>query len=105
MLKIAPCTSPHPQNTQHPQASSDESAGFAAILADLSTSKDERPNTRDELLSIVSMTPAERIRHQLLHGMGLTEEALRNLPVEERIRIEQRIQEEIERQLAGNTLG
>ncbi len=58
-------------------------------------------NARDELLRILQMSPAERIRYQMLQEMGLTEEALAQMPFEERMKIEAMIEEEIERQLAG----
>lgn len=62
-------------------------------------------DTRDDLLNLLRMTPAERIRHALLQEMGLTEESLRNLPPEERMRIEELIKQEIKRQLAGQNEG
>lgn len=58
-------------------------------------------NARDELLRILQMSPAERIRYQMLRDMGLTEEALSAMPFDERMKIETMIKEEIERQLAG----
>ncbi|GAA0684615.1 hypothetical protein GCM10009104_07510 [Marinobacterium maritimum] len=62
-------------------------------------------NPRDELLRLLSMSPAERIRYQMLQEMGLTEEALKQLPYEERMKIEEMIKEEIERQLGGGGKG
>lgn len=62
-------------------------------------------NAREELLRILQMSPAERIRYQMLQEMGLTEEALAAMPFEERMKIEAMIEEEIERQLAGGSKG
>ncbi len=62
-------------------------------------------NPRDELLRLLSMSPAERIRYQMLQEMGLTEEALSQLPYDERMKIEEMIKEEIERQLGGGSKG
>lgn len=86
----------------------------AARLADAAKSKQEDApttatateekstvNHRDELMRLLSMSPAELIRYQMLDEMGLTEESLKNLPYEERMKIEEMIREEIERQLGG----
>ena len=54
-------------------------------------------NPRDELERLLSMSPAELIRYQILEQMGLTEEALKELPYEERMKIEEQIKEQIER--------
>ena len=54
-------------------------------------------NPRDELERLLSMSPSELIRYQILEQMGLTEEALKELPFEERMKIEEKIQEQIER--------
>lgn len=62
-------------------------------------------NAREELLRILQMSPAERIRYQMLQEMGLTEDALAAMPFEERMKIEAMIEEEIERQLAGGSKG
>jgi len=52
---------------------------------------------RDELERLVSMSPSELIRYQILEQMGLTEEGLKELPFEERMKIEEKIQEQVER--------
>ena len=54
-------------------------------------------NPRDELERLLSMSPFELIRYQILEQMGLTEEALKELPYEERMKIEEQIKEQIER--------
>ncbi len=105
-------------------ASDNQPSSFAALLAEHTTKTEaasqaalerdkasepglESPedtheaNLRDELLRLLSMSPAERIRYQMLQEMGLTEEALRQLPYDERMKIEEMIKEEIERQLGG----
>jgi len=68
-----------------------------------STAKEAVLDAREELMKILQMTPAERIRYTMLQEMGLTEDALATLPPEERMRIEAMIEEEIERQLAGQS--
>lgn len=67
----------------------------------VTTAKEAVQDAREELMKILEMTPAERIRYTTLQDMGLTEEALAALPPDERMRIEEMIEEEIERQLAG----
>ena len=54
-------------------------------------------NPRDELERLLSMSPFELIRYQILEQMGLTEEALKELPYEERMKLEEQIKEQIER--------
>ncbi|MBR9828361.1 MAG: hypothetical protein GYB41_06930 [Oceanospirillales bacterium] len=63
--------------------------------------QDAKSNTREALMRMLEMTPAERIRYSLLHKMGLTEAELLNLPPDVRMKIEAMIKEEVERQLAG----
>ncbi len=67
----------------------------------MSTEDTNAVNPRDELMRLLSMSPAELIRYQMLDEMGLTEESLKGLPYEERMKIEEMIKEEIERQLGG----
>ena len=45
------------------------------------------------------MSPAELMRYQILSQMGLTEEALQEMPKEERTKIEELIKEKIEEKL------
>ena len=60
-----------------------------------------RTESREDLVELLSMSPAERIRYTMLKDMGLTEEALANLPYDLRMRIERMIEQEIERRLGG----
>ena len=71
------------------------------------TSPEFKPteNPRTELERLLAMSPMELIRYQILEGMGLTEEALQELPLEERMKIEEKIQEQIDRQLGGKAGG
>ena len=75
----------------------------APAVSDQTTATEEKStvNHRDELMRLLAMSPAELIRYQMLDEMGLTEESLKNLPYEERMKIEEMIEEEIERQLGG----
>lgn len=56
---------------------------------------------REELQQLVSMTPAQLIRFQMLEEMGLTEESLKELPFEERMKIEGMIKEAIEQKVGS----
>lgn len=58
-------------------------------------------NLREELNRLVSMTPEQLVRFQMLEEMNLTEESLKELPFEERMKVEGLIKEAIERQIAG----
>lgn len=106
------------QTQQQRQSSQTAATGFAELLAEQTTQTKtattaptqeqqppeaieatEKPNLREELMRLASMSPAELIRHQMLNDMGLTEESLKALPYEERMKIEALIKEEIERQL------
>lgn len=62
-------------------------------------------DAHDELMRLLQMSPAERIRYQVLKELGLTEESLAQLPFDERMKIEAKIKEEIERQLSGGQQG
>jgi hypothetical protein len=55
----------------------------------------------DEFSHYANMTPGERIRAQILDKMGLSEDALKGMPTEQREAIEKQIAEEIKKQLAG----
>ena len=62
-------------------------------------------DAHDELMRLLQMSPAERIRYQVLKELGLTEESLAQLPFDVRMKIEAMIREEIERQLSGGQQG
>lgn len=53
----------------------------------------------DEFMKWAKMSPAEKIRAMILDNYGLTEEALRNLPPEERQKIEDEITQAIKEKL------
>ncbi|MCC0805847.1 hypothetical protein FPV16_06350 [Methylobacterium sp. W2] len=53
-------------------------------------------SVKDDFLKYAKMTPAEKIREQILKKMGLTEEALAGLPQKELDKINQAIKEKIE---------
>jgi len=86
--------SPHSQTTVPKE--SEES-----MLVDEMTLQEERESVRDQLLALLDMTPAERIRFAYLQSKGLTEEQLAALPPEEREKIEAEIQEELKHKLAA----
>ncbi|MGB1237447.1 MAG: hypothetical protein ACPG4U_04500 [Pseudomonadales bacterium] len=62
-----------------------------------------KPDLQEELHKLVSMTPAELIRFQMLRDMNLTEDSLKALPFEERMKVEALIKEAIEQQIAGKS--
>jgi hypothetical protein len=54
-----------------------------------------------EFTNLANMTPAERIRAQILERLGLTEDDLKGMPKEEREAFEKQIADEIKEQLTG----
>jgi hypothetical protein len=60
-------------------------------------------NSRSELERLLAMNPIELIRYQMLEEMGLTEEALKELPFEERMKVEEKIQEKIDQVMMTKT--
>jgi len=64
-----------------------------------SSEKTTKTSAQDELSRILAMSPAELMRYQILSQMGLTEEALQEMPFEERMKIEEMIKEKIEEKL------
>ncbi len=86
------------------EASKSEQERYTAFDNQLTGPKDSyAANLRGELQRLLSMSPAELIRYQVLEKEGLTEESLKGLPIEERTIIEDMIKDEIDRQLAGTS--
>jgi uncharacterized FlaG/YvyC family protein len=54
-----------------------------------------------EFSELANMTPAERVRAQMLERLGLTEDDLEGMPKEVRESIEKQIADEIKKQLTG----
>jgi hypothetical protein len=52
-----------------------------------------------EFMELSKMTPAERLRKELLEALGLTEESLKRLPEEERSAIEEEIRRAMKERL------
>lgn len=52
-----------------------------------------------EFMDLAKMSPIERLRKELLESLGLTEETLARLPVEERAAIEEQIRRAIKERL------
>ncbi|MBV0931898.1 hypothetical protein [Marinobacterium weihaiense] len=110
-MKITHDTPSTPHISQRIRDEAETSARFSQILARQETSlradteqarpEEPEPAIRDTLMELLHMSPAERIRYTLLRQMGLTEESLRQLPPQERMKVEALIQEETKRQLAG----
>ncbi|WP_417585435.1 hypothetical protein [Nitrincola sp.] len=92
---------PSSSNT-HPTVSlpKEEAESRSSSATEL-TAEQQREAVRDQLLALLDMTPAERIRFAYLQSKGLTEEQLASLPPEEREKIEAEIKEELENKLGA----
>ncbi|GLR49025.1 hypothetical protein KYK30_23545 [Shinella yambaruensis] len=67
--------------------------------AKLDKAETESASLTSEFLELSRMTPAERLRKEMLEALGLTEESLAQLPEEERSAIEEDIRRAIKEQL------
>jgi hypothetical protein len=67
--------------------------------AKLDKAQEESDSLLAEFMELSKMTPVERLRKELLDGMGLDEESLAALPPEERSAIEEEIRRAIKEQL------
>ncbi|KDE39021.1 hypothetical protein ADINL_2150 [Nitrincola lacisaponensis] len=92
---------PPPQQREYPSATLPD-AEEQSNLTDEAKLEQQREAVREQLLALLDMTPAERIRFMYLQSKGLTEEQLADLPPEERERIEEEIKAEIRRQIGGD---
>lgn len=124
MLKVTKPPYTSPRSGRESSATAPTNSVFAEILAQEAARKEPDPqkqtqdnrsrseyspatseeqvDAREELIKLLSMSSAERIRYLMLKDMGLTEETLASLPYEERQRIEQQIEQEIRRQLGSS---
>ena len=60
------------------------------------------PSPKEEFLEFARMTPAQKMRAQILGAMGLTEDDLRAMDDKERLQIEERIKEMIKEQVEND---
>ncbi|GGB91285.1 hypothetical protein GCM10011352_16660 [Marinobacterium zhoushanense] len=90
------------QEAERQRRDAKEQRSSGDMLAQTAASPSEPPDAREELIKLLSMSTAERIRYLMLKDMGLTEESLAALPYDERQRIERLIEQEIRRQLGSN---
>lgn len=67
--------------------------------AKLEKAQEESDSLLAEFMELSKMTPVERLRKELLDGMGLDEESLAALPPEEHSAIEEEIRRAIKEQL------
>lgn len=88
-------------HTKHSPASWADTSEDTAFSDEKALQK-QRESVQDQLLALLDMTPAERIRFAYLQSKGLTEEQLANLPPEEREKIEAEIKAEIARQFGSD---
>lgn len=88
-----------------PQQTSAFARALWTIGADKSETTSADTGIVDEFMELAKMTPAERLRKQMLEEMGLTEDSLKTLPPEERKAIEAEIREAIEQQFGVGPAG
>lgn len=55
--------------------------------------KESSPSAEDNFLKVAKMTPAERMRASILSGMGITEDQLSSMPLEQQKAFEQKVAE------------
>lgn len=67
--------------------------------ARLEKAQDESDSLAAEFLELSKMTPAERLRKEMLEEMGLTEASLKELPEEQRSAIEEEIRRALKERL------
>lgn len=67
--------------------------------AKLDKAQDESDSLLAEFMELSKMTPVERLRKELLDGMGLDEASLAAMPPEERSAVEEEIRRAIKQQL------
>jgi hypothetical protein len=86
-----------------------QTSAFARALWTIGADKSETTSADtgivEEFMELAKMTPAERLRRQMLEEMGLTEDSLKALPPEERKAIEAEIREAIEQQFGVGPAG
>ena len=75
----------------------------AQTIGQVEETTSTEPSAEDTFLDFMKMTPMERMRAQILSGLGLTEEQLAALPTEERKKIEDKIRQIIEETVRRET--
>ncbi len=73
--------------------------GFAAVLEQASAGKPVTRTAYQELQDYVDMTPAQRMRADLLKKLGLTEDDLAAMPADERQGVEAKLRELVQQQI------
>ncbi|EJL55848.1 hypothetical protein PMI09_02014 [Rhizobium sp. CF122] len=79
-----------------------QSSGTTSMDGTEDPAKARHEAVASEFTDLANMTPAERIRAQILERLGLTEDDLKAMPPEEREAIEKQISDELKRQLTGD---
>ncbi len=97
---LAPSTTPTPiSSTMWALQATDESQTMSGV-------EDEAKARHDAVVSefsdLANMTLAERIRKQVLDSLGMTEDSLKGMSMDDRAAIEKQIADEVKRQLTGN---
>jgi hypothetical protein len=68
----------------------------AQTIGQVEETASTEPSAEDAFMDFMNMTPMERMRAQILSGLGVTEEQLAALPPEERKKIEDKVRQIIE---------
>lgn len=70
-------------------------AGFAGgnHAASPRSAGDQKPDATDEFLKFMHQSPQERLRDLILRSLGITEEQLKRMPPDERMKTERKIAE------------
>lgn len=71
------------------KATTGSSSDFSALLE--KAKKGSGSTAADDIAAYVKMTPAQRMRADLLKKMGLTEDDLKNMPADKRQAVEDKI--------------
>ncbi|CAN7209916.1 hypothetical protein [Rhizobium sp. LjRoot258] len=79
-----------------------QSSGMVTMDGTEDLAKARHDAVVSEFTDLANMTPAERIRAQILERLGISEDDLAAMPPEEREAIEKQIADELKRQLTGD---
>ncbi len=97
---LAPsATPPSISSTMWALQATDESQTMSGVEDDAKARYDAIVS---EFSDLANMTLAERIRKQVLDSLGMTEDSLKGMSMDDRAAIEKQIADEVKRQLTGN---
>lgn len=81
------------------QTQQQASVATPMVAADEPTSKMPERNVVDEFMAWMQMSPAEQMRDRILKGLGITEEQLQDMELEDQLKIEQLIAQKIREEM------